>query len=126
MSWMRDAKAGRWRTGRISRRALTVALSLLAIAASVAVADNYDVAAQWLDTGGVVMPNHAITRVYVHDLGGSDASCEDALNGGWQQDRHYCASGGGATYHDFCGCVGRQGWIGARSGTEDMDGHENY
>lgn len=102
------------RLSRPSRRplallAVTVVATLIAAAnarASSIVVSN----GQYFNTAGVYGPRHSLTTVDITNnnaAGLPGVACENALNvnGSWAQAQSYCAlSGGGYTFHDFCGC----------------------
>lgn len=70
-------------------------------------------------TPGYSGPRHSLTKVDVQNNSplaqGYGNACENAINldGTWAQANPYCASPGGIyTYHVFCGCQLRYGWVG--------------
>jgi hypothetical protein len=125
VSWPRMSRR-RWLRAAAATTLLVGATATSALAATDTISNN-----QWVSPQpGVSGPAwHALSRVYVHDLGGGYGACEDALNtgGSWAQDSAWCTIGG-EMWHDFCQCQSRLGfnWSFSNTFNELMNGHQNY
>ena len=124
-----SSKLSRARSRRLRRAAIPLVAALFAaaiLAASAFALTDTIANHETVQPGGKFGPyRNTLTLVYVHSLDGRD-DCEDAYNasGGWAQEKAWCSTS--STYHEFCGCQERAGWVGPDEAASDMDGHQDY